>query len=116
AVAGILSASSKAPIARTFRVIAIFEAGFDQYDSKLVYVDLFEAQAFYDQGDSVTGVEMRVADIDKARDIRDHIEKMLNNGVYHVMDWEERNHPPFTAPEIQRTRTSAALASATLAA
>lgn len=110
AIGGILSSSSKAPIARQFRVIAIFEAGFDQYDSKLVYVDLFEAQAFYDQGDSVTGVEMRVADIDKARAIRDKIEKMLNNGVYHVMDWEELNHPLFTALKIQQIGMSMVLA------
>jgi len=48
------------------RVVAVFEAGFDQYDSKLVYTDLYEAQAFYDTGDSVTGVEMKVAD-DSAR-------------------------------------------------
>ena len=102
--------STRAPIARQFRVIAIFEAGFDQYDSKLVYVDLFEAQAFYDQGDSVTGVEMRVANIDDARKIRDQIEKMLANGVYHVMDWEELNHPLFTALKIQQIGMSAVLA------
>ncbi len=56
----------KPPVAKRFRVIAVFEAGFDQYDSKLVYTDLYEAQAFYDQGDTVTGVEMKVDDIDKA--------------------------------------------------
>ena len=104
------SGSTRAPIAKQFRVIAIFEAGFDQYDSKLVYVDLFEAQAFYDQGDSVTGVEMRVNDIDHARAIRDQIEKLLNNGVYHVMDWEELNHPLFTALKIQQIGMSAVLA------
>ncbi len=59
-------AGARAPIAKQFRVIAIFEAGFDQYDSKLVYTDLYEAQAFYEYGDSVTGVEMKVDDIDKA--------------------------------------------------
>jgi lipoprotein-releasing system permease protein len=45
-------------------VIAVFDAGFDQYDSKLVYTDLYEAQAFGDSGDSVTGIEMKVKDID----------------------------------------------------
>jgi lipoprotein-releasing system permease protein len=54
-----------APVAKQFRVIAVFEAGFDQYDSKLVYTDTHEAQAFYDSGDSVTGVEMKVADIER---------------------------------------------------
>lgn len=105
-----LSGSTRAPVARPFKVIAIFEAGFDQYDSKLVYVDLYEAQAFYDQGDSVTGIEMRVADIDKAPEVKTAVEKALNNGVYHVMDWEELNHPLFTALKIQQIGMSAVLA------
>jgi lipoprotein-releasing system permease protein len=94
--------SIRPPVAKQFRLIAIFEAGFDQYDSKLVYSDLFEAQGFYDQGDTVTGVEMKVADIDKARSIAHRIEKMLANGLYHTMDWEELNHGLFTALLIQK--------------
>ncbi len=105
-----LSGSTRTPVARQFRVIAIFEAGFDQYDSKLVYVDIYEAQAFYDQGDSVTGIEMRVSDIDNAKKVKSDIEKTLNNGVYHVMDWEELNHPLFTALKIQQIGMSAVLA------
>lgn len=105
-----LSGNTRTPIARPFRVIAIFEAGFDQYDSKLVYVDMYEAQAFYDQGDSVTGIEMRVANIDESKKVKDAIEKMLNNGVYHVMDWEELNRPLFTALKIQQIGMSAVLA------
>ena len=62
-------AGARSPIAKQFRVIAVFEAGFDQYDSKLVYTDLYEAQAFYEYGDSVTGVEMKVDDIDRAHAI-----------------------------------------------
>lgn len=92
----------KPPVEKQFRVIAVFEAGFDQYDSKLVYTDLYEAQGFYDQGDTVTGVEMKVADIDKARDISHTIEKMLSNSLYHTMDWEELNHGLFTALLIQQ--------------
>ena len=63
------ASGARRPIAKQFRVIAVFEAGFDQYDSKLVYTDLYEAQAFYEQGDSVTGVEMKVDDIDHAHAI-----------------------------------------------
>ncbi len=55
----------------------VFDAGFDQYDSKLVYTDLYEAQAFYDTGDSVTGVEMKVADIENARDVAREIDRRL---------------------------------------
>jgi lipoprotein-releasing system permease protein len=98
------------PIAKQFRVVAIFEAGFDQYDSKLVYVDLYEAQAFYDMGDSVTGVEMKVANIEDARDIARAIDTKLDNAVYHTMDWEELNHGLFTALRIQQILMSAVLA------
>jgi lipoprotein-releasing system permease protein len=96
------SSGARAPIAKQFRVIAIFEAGFDQYDSKLVYTDLYEAQAFYDQGDSVTGVEMKVDDIDHAKAIATHIDQLLGNGLYHTMDWKELNHGLFTALFIQQ--------------
>ena len=100
----------RAPIAKQFRIIAIFEAGFDQYDSKLVYVDLYEAQAFYDSGDSVTAVEMKVADIEEARAIARKIDGTLSNGIYHTMDWEELNHGLFTALRIQQIGMSTVLA------
>lgn len=102
--------SLKPPVARRFRVIALFQAGFDQYDSKLVYTDLYEAQTFYDQGDTVTGVEMIVSDIDKAPQISRQIAEMLGSGLYHTMDWEELNHGLFTALRIQQIGMSAVLA------
>jgi lipoprotein-releasing system permease protein len=95
-------AGARAPIAKSFRVIAVFEAGFDQYDSKLVYTDLYEAQAFYEYGDSVTGVEMKVDDIDRAHTIARRIDVLLDNGIYHTMDWRELNHGLFTALLIQQ--------------
>jgi len=99
-----------APVAKQFRVTGVFDAGFDQYDSKLVYTDLYESQAFYDSGDSVTGVEMKVADIDHARDVKDLVDKQLSNGVYHTLDWEELNHGLFTALRIQQILMSLVLA------
>lgn len=103
------ASGSRPPIAKQFRVIAIFEAGFDQYDSKLVYTDLYEAQAFYEQGDSVTGVEAKVDDIEKAADISRHVDKLLSNSVYHTMDWRELNHGLFTALLIQQIAMSVVL-------
>ncbi len=102
--------SLKPPVAKRFRVIAMFEAGFDQYDSKLVYTDLYEAQNFYDHGDTVTGIEMTVDDIDQAADIAKEMEAKLPGGLYHTMDWEELNHGLFTALRIQQIGMSAVLA------
>ena len=101
---------ARPPIAKQFRVIAMFDAGFDQYDSKLVYTDLYEAQAFYEQGDSVTGVEMKVDDIDHTKEVVDAIDAKLNNSVYHTMDWMDLNHGLFTALLIQQIGMSVVLA------
>jgi len=100
----------RAPVAKQFRVVAVFDAGFDQYDSKLVYTDLYEAQAFYDSGDTVTGVEMKVSDIERARAIKSDINQRLSGGLYHTMDWEELNHGLFTALRIQQILMSLVLA------
>ena len=102
--------SLKPPVAKRFRVIATFEAGFDQYDSKLVYTDLYEAQEFYDHGDTVTGIEMTVDDIDRAGAIAKQMAAMLPGGLYNTMDWEELNHGLFTALKIQQIGMSAVLA------
>jgi lipoprotein-releasing system permease protein len=99
-------AGARSPIAKQFRVIAVFEAGFDQYDSKLVYTDLYEAQAFYEYGDSVTGIEMKLDDIQRADAVAHEINKRLNNGIYNTMTWAQLNHGLFTALLLQQIMMS----------
>lgn len=101
---------SNAPRSREFRVIGIFEAGFQEYDSRLVYVDLFEAQHFFQHGDSVTGVEISLHDIEEAPAVARRLERVLGGGPYHTMDWQELNHNLFTALEIQKVMLSLVIA------
>ena len=98
------------PVAKQFRVIGVFQAGFEQYDSKLVYTDLREAQALYQEGDTVTGVEMKVVDVDRAREVAARIEAELGGKLYDVVDWMELNHGLFTALRIQQILMSLVLA------
>lgn len=98
------------PVAKRFRVIAVFDAGFDQYDSKLVYTDLYEAQAFHSNGDSVTGVEMKVEKIDDSQHVKALVDERLKSSIYHTMDWKELNHGLFTALQIQQITISLVLA------
>ena len=86
---------------REFRVIGIFQAGFQEYDSGLVYTDLFEAQRLFDEGDNVTGVELRVHDLDTSFDVARRIEQSLG-GAFHSLDWSELNRNLFTALEVQK--------------
>ena len=102
--------SGGSPRSLDFRVTGIFQAGFQEYDTRLVYVDLYESQRFFDHGDSVTGVELRLNDIDAAPRIARQIEADLGGGPYHTMDWRELNHNLFTALEMQKVMLSLVIA------
>jgi lipoprotein-releasing system permease protein len=93
---------AQVPRSREFRVVGLFYSGFDEYDTRLVYVDLYEAQSFYDHGDVVTGVEIRLDDPDDAKDAAREIDRRLGGTPYRILDWEELNHNLFTALRIQK--------------
>lgn len=86
---------------REFRVIGVFQAGFQEYDSGLVYTDLYEAQQLFDEGDNVTGVELRVFDLGTSEALARRIEQDLG-GAFHTLDWSELNRNLFTALEVQK--------------
>ncbi|TLY39244.1 MAG: lipoprotein-releasing system transmembrane subunit LolC, partial [Nitrospirae bacterium] len=60
---GPISALGMLPKVRGFRVVGVFESGMYEYDSSLVYVSIKQAQEFFNMGDAVTGIEVKVADI-----------------------------------------------------
>ncbi len=98
------------PVSREFRVIGIFSAGFEEYDTHLVYADLYEVEGFFQNGDSVDGVEIRLHNPGNAAMISRRLERLLGGGPYHTMDWEELNHNLFTALEIQKVMLSLVIA------
>ena len=104
-------AMSVTPRSRELRVIGIFEAGFQEYDTQLVVTDLYEAQQFFDHGDAVDGVEIRLHNPDDAPELSRRLERELGGGAYHTMDWQELNHNLFTALEIQKVMLSLVIAS-----
>ncbi len=89
-------------VSAQFQIAGIFYSGFDEYDSRLVYVNLYQAQKLFGYGDSVTGVEMKVADVDRAKEIAASLEEKLSGGLYRIIDWEELNRPLFTALFVQK--------------
>jgi lipoprotein-releasing system permease protein len=61
----------------SFQVVGIFYSGFNEYDSRLVYIHLREAQAMFQRGDTVTGVELRLANLDRADAVADELRALL---------------------------------------
>ncbi len=96
------SPSEITPRTLAFKIAGIFYAGFLEYDTKLAYVDYYQAQRFFEHGDSVTGVEMTLHDIYAAKSVSKRIREMLGPGPYHTIDWEMLNESLFTALMMQK--------------
>ena len=90
------------PKTKVFKVTGIFYAGFDEYDRRLMYVHLHEAQDLLEQGDIVMGIEMRVKDVSRAKEIADKLEAAIGGAPFIVQDWRELNKNLFTALTLQK--------------
>src|ERR1700682_4237205 len=89
------------PKARPFRVVGIFSTGMFEYDLKYSYIQLEEAQKFFNLK-GVTGVELKVADIDDARRIAQTILDELDGYPYRARDWGEMNRNLFSALRLEK--------------
>ena len=95
-------AKASAPHTRKFLVTGIFYSGFDEYDRRLMYTSLADTQELMGRGDQVMGVELKVADVDRAEDIARRLERALGGPPYQVQDWYELNHNLFMALKLQK--------------
>ena len=96
------SAAGEIPRSRDFKVSAIFFSGFNEYDKRLVYVHMRDAQSFLDQGDVVTGVDLKIKDVFRARPLAKRIAATLGGSPYRAIDWSELNRNLFTALALQK--------------
>jgi lipoprotein-releasing system permease protein len=94
---GDLGPAGPQPKSRTFRVAAVFFSGMYEFDSKFAYIDLREAQRFFGTGEAVTGIEVKVADVDLARSTMTRALAALDGYPYRVKDWGEMNRNLFSA-------------------
>ena len=72
-----------------------------EYDSSLAYISLPSAQEFFDMGDTVTGLEIRVDDIFIADQVADAIQDKLGF-PYAARDWMEMNRNLFSALKLEK--------------
>jgi len=99
---GAMTAVGMVPKMRPFRVAGTFEVGLYEYDAALAYVPLSAAQEFVGLGSRVTGIEVRVHDVDRARVVARAIQARLGF-PYWTRDWMEMNRNLFSALRLEKT-------------
>lgn len=90
------------PSSQMFRVVGTYRSGFHEYDDRMAMADYRALQDFFDQGDTVTGVDVRVDDVFAVGDLAMELRESLSASQYRIMDWRQLNHNLFTSLELQR--------------
>lgn len=78
------------PRMKPFRIAGIFNTGMFEYDSTLAYVSLDQAQRFFDLGDTVTGIQLKVDDVYHTGELAGIINSKMGTD-YHARDWMQMN-------------------------
>jgi len=89
------------PRMKLFKVVGVFESGMYEYDANLSFILLKSAQKFFSMKNGVSGVEVRVADIEQAGNIASVIQKELGF-PYLVRDWMRMNKNLFSALKLEK--------------
>lgn len=89
------------PHSRRLRVGSIFRSGLYEYDSSFGVVPLETAQEFFGLGQDVTGYELRLPEMFRAREISSKLESVLGPG-YRSTNWIDLNRNLFTWMRIEK--------------
>jgi len=89
------------PRFKRFIVTGVFDSGMYEYDAKLAYVSISEAQEFFGTGDVVSAIAVKVDDIFHAREIAREIEFNLGPSFW-ARDWMEMNRNLFSALKLEK--------------
>jgi lipoprotein-releasing system permease protein len=90
------------PRLRRFTVVGIFEVGHGQYDSSLALINIDDAAKLLRLGDRVTGVRLKVDDMDAAPLIAKQLALQFD-GRFFVRDWTQIQGNFFKALATEKT-------------
>jgi lipoprotein-releasing system permease protein len=98
---GTITPMGMVPRMKQFKVVGIFNVGMYEYDTSLAFISLKEAQRFFGMGEAVTGIEIKVDDVYKAKEVATVIQRNLGF-PYWTKDWMEMNKNLFSALRLEK--------------
>ncbi len=88
---------------KRFKVSGIFEAGYNEFDKGLAVVNLHDLQRLLRMGEGVTGVRLKLHDMDQAFEVGRDLAIQASQGPYRVSDWTQDNANLFRALKMEKT-------------
>jgi lipoprotein-releasing system permease protein len=90
------------PSLKRFKVSGTFEAGYNEIDKGLAVVNMSDLQRVLRMGDGVTGVRLKLNDMDQSWNVaRDLAERL--QGPYRISDWTSENANLYHSLKMEKT-------------
>ncbi|UGY13598.1 lipoprotein-releasing ABC transporter permease subunit [Bradyrhizobium septentrionale] len=89
------------PRIKKYPISAVFEIGMSEYDAGLIFMPIIEAQAYFNRGTNVTGIEVFTVDPDRVDQFRKTVTEAAERPVF-LVDWRQRNTTFFGLLQVQR--------------
>lgn len=89
------------PITKEFIVTGIFDSDNKEYDSKYAYISLENSTELFEMGDGVTGIEMRLSDINQSNRVKESLSSSLGPD-YKVMTWYDLHEDFYSILKVER--------------
>lgn len=98
---GTFTPAGLVPRLKQFTVVGVFEAGMYEYDAGLALIHLADAQRLYRLGDAVSGLRVKLADMERAPFVTRELARSLQ-GDYFLSDWTMSHANFFRAVAIEK--------------
>ena len=89
------------PRLKQFTVAGIFAMDHNEFDSALALINLQDAQVLYRMDGAVSGLRLKVKDLDRAPQVARELAKAAPSGIYFA-DWTQQNVNYFRAIQIEK--------------
>jgi lipoprotein-releasing system permease protein len=89
------------PRLKQFTVAGIFSMDHNEFDNALALVNLRDAQVLYRMDNAVSGIRLKVKDLDRAPQVTRELAKLVTKEVY-LSDWTQQNVNYFRAIQIEK--------------
>ena len=114
---GDIGPAGNLPKSRPFKVVGSYYSGMFEYDAKMAYISLADAQAFLGIGNAVTGIDVKCSRLEDSKRVRDALREKLNDYPnVQVDDWLTLNSSLFGAIMLEKVAMFVILTSIILVA
>ncbi len=99
---GAATAFGTVPRIRAYKVVAVFDAGLNDYNNSVVFMPLPAAQVFFQKSDAITGIEIRVADPDHVDALLPALRQVIGDRKVWMRDWRHANDTIIGVLQVQK--------------